>query len=157
MTKKKWQKSQEIFKNIFYTLYKEEGTLIIEINQHGSGYKFDTEISKSTSGGYQKMAIFSYDLMLVQLMNEQNGIDFIVHDSIIFEGVDERQQATALHYAHKKGIENNFQYICVLNSDELPDTDFEEDFNIQDFVRLTLKDSTPKDSILGFYFELNDK
>ena len=37
----------------------------------------------------------------------------------------------------------------------IPRDDFEEDFIIDEYVRLILKDQSPEDSTLGFHFELN--
>lgn len=42
---------------------------------------------------------------------------FLIHDSTIFDGVDERQRALALELAEKESRERRFQYICMLNSD----------------------------------------
>ena len=103
------------------------------------------------------MKIFCYDLMLVELMRQSDGIDFLFHDSSIFDGVDSRQTALALMHAHRKGLECNFQYICALNSDMIPSDDFDEGFDLSKFVRLTLKDQKSEDAALGFHFELAKK
>lgn len=90
--------------------------------------------------------------MLVNLFAERGKINFLFHDSTIFDGVDSRQTAHALEHAHQKAMESGFQYICAFNSDMLPTSDFSKDFNIQKFVRLTLNDQDPKDSLMGFRF-----
>lgn len=150
-----WEKAVALFNENSLALYDEPGNLII--NTTDNGYKFDVEIQKSSSEGVGKMKIFCYDLMLVELMNQRNGINFLFHDSSIFDGVDSRQRALALMLANKKAQENGFQYICALNSDMVPYDDFEEGFQIEEFVRLTLKDQTPEDATLGFHFELTKK
>lgn len=150
-----WEKAVSIFNENSQALYDESGNLII--NTTDNGYKFDVEINKSSSEGVGKMKIFCYDLMLVELMRQRGGIDFLFHDSTIFDGVDSRQRALALMHAHRKGLEYNFQYICALNSDMIPSDDFDEGFTIDKFVRLTLKDQKPADATLGFHFELGKK
>lgn len=100
------------------------------------------------------MRIFCYDLMLVELMTQRAGINFLFHDSSIYDGVDSRQRSLALLHAYKKATDGGFQYICALNSDMIPYEDFEAGFDIEDFIRLRLKDQTPEDSVLGFHFEL---
>jgi len=147
-----WEKAVSLFNENSQALYDEPGNLII--NTTDNGYKFEVEINKSSSEGVGKMKIFCYDLMLVELMRQRGGIDFLFHDSSIFDGVDSRQRALALMYAHEKALENNFQYICALNSDMIPSDDFKKGFEIANFVRLILKDQQPKDAALGFHFEL---
>lgn len=150
-----WERAVSLFNENSQALYDEPGNLII--NTTDNGYKFGVEINKSNSEGVGKMKIFCYDLMLVELMRQRGGIDFLIHDSSIFDGVDSRQRALALMHAHRKGLECNFQYICALNSDMVPNDDFEEGFDLDKFVRLTLKDQKPEDAALGFHFELAQK
>ena len=127
------------------------------INSTEKGYQLGVEIQKSGSEGVGKMKLFCYDLMLVELMKERKGVDFLFHDSGIFDGVDSRQRALALQLAHKQSMARGFQYICFLNSDMIPSDDFREDFHLDDFVRLRLKDENPANSLLGFHFEVTKK
>ncbi|HDI3275771.1 TPA: DUF2326 domain-containing protein, partial [Vibrio cholerae] len=150
-----WENAISLFNENSQALYDEPGNLII--NTTDNGYQLDVEINKSSSEGVGKMKIFCYDLMLVELMRQKGGIDFLFHDSSIFDGVDSRQRALALMHAQKKGMKYDFQYICALNSDMLPSDDFDEGFSLDQFVRLTLKDQKPQDASLGFHFELKKK
>ncbi len=64
------------------------------------GYKFDVEIECTDSDGIGKMKIFCFDLMLAQLgSTTKHNVDFLIHDSIIYDGVDPRQRAHALERA----------------------------------------------------------
>jgi uncharacterized protein YydD (DUF2326 family) len=81
------------------------------------------------------------------------GIDFLVHDSILFADVDPRQRAHALERAAKMCKETDTQYICALNSDTIPYDDFTDGFNYRQFVRLELNDKDPSGSLLGIQFE----
>jgi len=146
-----WEKAVAGFNENSQALYNESGNLIINVSE--GGYSFDVEIPRSNSEGVGKMKIFCYDLVLVDLFSKQKKINFLVHDSTIFDGVDSRQTAHALEHAHKKALESGFQYICAFNSDMLPEADFSEGFDINSFVRLTLKDQDPKDSLMGFRFD----
>ena len=109
-----WEKAMGLFNDNSLALYEEPGSLII--NTTANGYKLDVDIQKSGSEGVGKMKIFCYDLMLVELMKERKGVDFLLHDSGIYDGVDSRQRALALEHAHKQAIAKGFQYICFLNS-----------------------------------------
>jgi len=145
-----WEKAVAGFNENSQALYNESGNLIINVSDNG--YSFDVEIPRSSSEGVGKMKIFCYDLMLVNLFAKRGLINFLVHDSTIFDGVDSRQTAQALEHAHRKACESGFQYICAFNSDALPRDDFSGEFDVNRFIRLTLKDQDPKDSLMGFRF-----
>ncbi|MBB5143115.1 DUF2326 domain-containing protein [Desulfovibrio intestinalis] len=152
LSRPNWEQAVALFNEGSLALYDEPGNLIINTTENG--YEFDVEISRSNSEGVGKMKIFCYDMMLVELLAEKNGIDFLIHDSTIYDGVDSRQRAHALQYACSRAEEHDFQYICALNSDMVPYDDFENGFDLCQFVRLTLGDKNPSDSLMGFHFEL---
>jgi uncharacterized protein YydD (DUF2326 family) len=133
------------------SLYNVPGKLIIDIDQYG--FVFNVEIERSASQGIEQMKVFCYDLMLAQLWaNKDPRPDFLVHDSTIFDGVDERQTALAIELAAKESKERNFQYICCLNSDIVPRNDFNPDFKFDDYVRVRLTDATEDGGLLGIRF-----
>jgi len=150
LSRPNWTKAVVGFNENSQALYNESGNLIINISD--TGYTFNVQIPRSNSEGVGKMKIFCYDLMLVDLFSSKNKINFLIHDSTIFDGVDSRQIALALEHANKKARQNDFQYICAFNSDMLPRENFSEEFHIHDFVRLTLKDQDPADSLMGFRY-----
>lgn len=156
-----WEKAIEGFNENSLALYNNPGNLIINISENGvvreNAYKFDVEIPRGNSEGVGRMKVFCYDLMLVDKFSQGNGINFLVHDTTMFDGVDSRQVAHALEHANLKGLESGFQYICFFNSDTVPNDDFSGDFNLENFVRLRLSDKRPEDSLLGFHFELSKK
>lgn len=145
-----WEKAVKIFNENSFALYNTPGDLIIDVSD--KGYAFNVEIKKSDSEGISKMKIFCYDLMLVDINAKKQKIDFLVHDSTIFDSVDSRQRALALQYAHEKAVKDNFQYICNFNSDMIPFDDFKGDFDLDEFIRLRLTDKDPSGSLFGFEF-----
>ncbi|MEB3211357.1 MAG: DUF2326 domain-containing protein [Leptolyngbyaceae bacterium] len=147
-----WTVPVRLFSENSQALYKTPGHLAIDITE--SGFKYDVEISRSGSEGVGKMKVFCFDLMLLQLMTQTAGrIDFLVHDSGLYDGVDERQRALALERASKITKQTGAQYICALNSDMVPRAEFSDGFEFGKYVRLTLTDTNPSDSLLGFHFE----
>lgn len=154
-----WEETIDLFNKNSLALYDNPGNLIINTSDKGSikenAFSFGVEIPRSNSEGVGRMKIYCYDLMLVDILSRNNRIDFLIHDSTMFDSVDSRQIAHALEHAHRKGIESDFQYICIFNSDLVPTADFSEEFDINDFVRLRLSDEKPENSLLGFRFELN--
>lgn len=140
-----------LFNENSQALYQSPGTLAIDVAE--TGYKFHIEIERSKSEGIGNMKVFCYDLMLSQLWAERaDRPSFLVHDSTIFDGVDERQRALALELANNETKQRGFQYICMLNSDLIPIKDFSKGFNFTGFVRLRLTDATEDGGLLGIRF-----
>lgn len=147
-----WSTAVRLFNENSQVLYKTPGKLIIDVGE--TGYKYQVDIERSGSEGIEKMKIFCFDLAVLQLqMETRNGIDFLIHDTLMYDAVDARQRALAFERAHEVTSALGGQYICTINSDMLPTDDFSEDFDIQQYVRLTLSDATPAGSLLGMRFE----
>jgi uncharacterized protein YydD (DUF2326 family) len=147
-----WEEAIRLFNGNSQALYKTPGKLVIDIGD--SGYSYKVEIERSGSEGIDKMKIFCFDLALLQLqLEKQARIDFLIHDTLMFDAVDPRQRARALERADQVTLAANSQYICTMNSDMIPRSDFSDDFDFDQHVRLTLTDATPAGSLLGIRFE----
>ncbi|MDP2858694.1 MAG: DUF2326 domain-containing protein, partial [Bacillota bacterium] len=132
-------------------LYNVPGNLVLDVD--ANGFRFDVEILRSGSSGIGNMKIFCYDLMLAQLWSGKSiSPGVLIHDSTLFDGVDERQKALALERASAESARLGFQYICALNSDSLPESDFSPGFSITPFRRLVLTDATEDGGLLGFRY-----
>ncbi|MDF5723711.1 MAG: DUF2326 domain-containing protein [Rhizonema sp. PD37] len=132
-------------------LYNTPGTLILDVGPNG--FQFKVDIKRDGSEGIGNMKIFCYDLMLAQLWSEKDPSPHIlIHDSTIFDGVDERQVALALQLADIESRRRGFQYICTFNSDMVPHSELPLDFNFDSFVRLTLTDESDEGGLLGIRF-----
>ena len=77
-----------------------------------------------------------------------------MHDSTIFDGVDERQVARALMLALLKSSELGFQYICLINSDMIPYQEFDDEFTHQfnSSIVLRISDEQEYGGLLGIRF-----
>jgi uncharacterized protein YydD (DUF2326 family) len=147
-----WSKALRLFADNSEQLYKKPGRLLIDIDD--TGYRYDVEIDGGSSEGIGKMKIFCYDLMLVSFARERGlGIDFLIHDSTIFDGVDPRQRAHAIELARQMSEKYGFQYILTLNSDALPANDFSDNFGIDGYIRLVLTDTDPSGGLFGFRYK----
>ena len=147
------EKAIFLFKEATEFLYPEAGTLTIDLKE--TGYTFGVDIKSSKSQGVGYMKVLCYDMVLLELgMDKDKFPDFWVHDSSIFDGVDERQIARALMLAKNKSEDVGFQYICMLNSDQIPEGEFDEEFKklFQDSVILRLDDETEDGGLLGIRF-----
>lgn len=142
-----------LFKANTEFLYPEAGTLTIDLKE--TGYAFDVEIKSSRSQGVNYMKVFCYDMVLAELGRARNKYpDFLVHDSTIFDGVDERQVARALMLAQLKCDDLGQQYICLINSDMVPYQEFDDEFASQfnDNIVLKISDNQESGGLLGIRF-----
>tara|TARA_R110001583_G_scaffold94384_3_gene237883 strand:- start:532 stop:2079 length:1548 start_codon:yes stop_codon:yes gene_type:complete len=139
------------FSKISEALYDESGRFTIEPTDDGPKFEFDIPDKKST--GKSKMQIFCFDMMMMKLWaNEKFRPKVLIHDSILFDGVDERQVSRALYFGAKWAKEYGFQYIVTMNSDDFPDMSSFQDFNIKDhLVDLKITDSE-NGGLFGFRF-----
>jgi uncharacterized protein YydD (DUF2326 family) len=141
----------ELFNANSEALYQAPGNLLIDFKP--AGFELGVKIERSGSQGIDSMKVFCYDLMLAQLWSKNpRSPGFLIHDSTIFDPVDERQRALALELADREAREHGFQYICALNSDMIPWKDFSPGFDLNDFVRLRLTDATDDGCLLGIRF-----
>ena len=147
-----WSEPVRHFNRNSQALYRAAGHLAIDSGN--GGFRFNIEISRSGSEGIGKMKIFCFDLALLEFSAGHGlPIDFLVHDSELYDGVDSRQRAAALERAHEVSEATGTQYICALNSDMIPRDDFSRGFDFDERVRLTLTDKEPAGSLLGFNFD----
>jgi uncharacterized protein YydD (DUF2326 family) len=145
------ERAIKLFNSYSERLYNAPGKLIVDVGP--GGFRFDVEIERSGSSGISNMKIFCYDLMLARLWAERNPSPrMLIHDSTIFDGVDERQRAVALEMAAEESQKFGFQYICTLNSDNVPADDFSKQFDIKQFIRARLTDLNEKGCLLGIRF-----
>ena len=142
------------FSSLTFELYGKRGMLSIVPEK--DDYSLSVEMEKRGSDGVRQMGIFCFDLALLKAQNHfGREISFLVHDTPIFDAADDRQRAKALEIAARETGEINCQYICVINSDKVPRSDFTDLFNFDSHVIHRLSDATPADSLLGIHFEVD--
>ncbi len=151
LNERKSQKEQAIltFNSYIDTLYSASGFLSIDFEK--TGFKYNISIERSGSHGIGCMKIFCYDLMLAKIWSKKAQI-FLIHDSILFGDVDERQKALALQLAASESEKEGFQYICTMNSDGVPRKDFDEKFFFDKYVIKTFTDTSESGGLLGMRF-----
>ena len=140
-----------IFNANSQALYNAPGNLVVNVAD--TGFSFDVDILRSGSQGINNMKIFCYDLMLARLWaTKRPSPRLLMHDSTLFDGVDERQIAQSLELAQREADNNGFQYVCALNSDTLPSEEFSSTFDLENFVRLRLTDESEEGGLLGIRY-----
>ncbi len=143
------------FEALSESLYERAGSLTIDWSEKGP--KFEVRIPSGQSLGISRMQIFCFDMMLMELQSARGcSPGFLIHDSHLFDGVDERQVARALQLGARRAEAGRFQYIVTLNTDVMPREGFDRGFAIEDFfmdVRLTDADETG--GLFGIRFDWN--
>jgi len=142
------------FEELSQALYKDRtGSLTIDADLNG--IDFSVSIEGERSRGIQSMQIYCFDQMLMAVSVEQ-GLEppILVHDSHLFDGVDERQVAQALAKGHESALAGGWPYLVTLNSDDVPaSSEWPEGFDLAATtldVRLT--DETETGGLFGVRF-----
>lgn len=142
----------EDFSSFTAELYGKPG--VLSILPEKDEYSLSVEMDKRGSDGVRQMGIFCFDLALLKAQSRFNrDVLFLVHDTPIFDAVDDRQRALALEIADRETQALHGQYICTMNSDKVPRAEFSKDFDFDSHVIRKLSDATPSDSLLGIHFE----
>ena len=140
------------FEELSEALYERAGSLTIDASP--SGPIFEVKIERQRSKGITNMQIFCFDLMLLELIGQRGPCPgFLIHDSHLFDGVDERQVAKALQLGAQRAEASHFQYIVTMNSDALPRDGFQPGFDVQQYTMSTqLTDATETGGLFGLRF-----
>ena len=140
------------FEELSTSLYEQAEHLTIAATQNGPTFEVVTDAQRSK--GINSMQIFCFDLMLADLTTKRGiGPGFLIHDSHLFEGVDERQVAKALQLEAEHAEGAGFQYIVTMNSDALPEDVFQDGFDVRQHVNPTrLTDEEETGGLFGLRF-----
>ena len=120
-----------------------------------NGPVFEVKIESQRSKGIHNMQIFCFDMML-SILGKKRGRypGFLVHDSHLFDGVDEASVARALQLGAERSREHGFQYLVTMNSDALPKDGFDKGFRIEDYILpVRLTDASETGGLFGLRFE----
>ena len=137
--------------------------LTIECNDGENQLQFniDAKIESDASDGINNVKIFCYDLTIL-FKGHNHNIDFVFHDSRLFDGIDERQKADLFKTVYQKFAQSNKQYIATVNQNQLDEikkhmTDDEFENIIAHNTVLTLTDESDYDKLLGIKVDIPDK
>jgi len=125
----------------------------LAIDPGPSSLKITPRIETDESHGIGHMAIFCFDLTVAVIAHRENrGPDFLVHDSHIFDGVDDRQITRALELAAETCVNEGMQYIATMNSDDLAKAESRGFTPDQYIVEPRLTDASEDGGLFGFRF-----
>lgn len=129
------------------------GEFVVEATDNGPEFRITIEGDRGA--GISSIEVFCLDFALLKLVTKRlGGPGFLIHDSHLFDGVDERQVARALLLGWRVAEEQGVQYIVTMNSDiydrlPLPD----EIDRAQAVLDTRLSDETDTGGLFGFRFE----
>ncbi|MCY3789513.1 MAG: DUF2326 domain-containing protein, partial [Gemmatimonadetes bacterium] len=140
------------FEALSQSLYERAGSLTLDDTPNGLNLSFHIDAERSK--GITNMQIFCFDLMLAEIgMRRSRWPGFLIHDSHLFDGVDERQVAKALQLGAERAEAGGFQYIVTMNSDAVPSEGFRRGFDLRDyFLEQRLTDATETGGLFGIRF-----
>lgn len=136
------------FDRMMQDLYNVGGVLTAEVDD--LGFKFSIRVSTSASGGVARMQLLCFDLTLMAESDDLHHPGFLIHDSVVFDGVDPRQVAAGLRLINETVEDIGGQYICTMNSNDVPDLVRGEEWFLRGTRRVVL--DTESGGILGTSF-----
>jgi uncharacterized protein YydD (DUF2326 family) len=143
-----------LFQRFASTLYGSERDAWVEITALETSLRINPHIGGEDSQGVGKMVTFCFDLMAVVVARRGGrGPDFLVHDSHLFDGVDERQVAKALSLARQVCSEEGLQYVVTMNSDDLDKAERHGAGVADCIIEPRLTDEYDTGGIFGFRFD----
>ena len=142
-----------VFEQLSSELYERAGSLTVSDTTNGPTYEIKMEASRSK--GISNMQVFCFDMMLMELgLRRGKSPGFLIHDSHLFDGVDERQVARALEIGAARADRLGFQYIVLLNEDAVPSRAFHRSFDFARHVNpVQLTDATETGGLFGCRFD----
>jgi len=142
------------FRDISSRLYEDDKAGTLTIIPTDNGPVFEPHMPGEKSKGVNNMRIFCFDMMLMLLsLRRERSPGFLIHDSHLFDGVDERQVGKALAVGAELASKHGFQYIVTMNTDAIP-LEVPAGFKVEEHaldVRLT--DASEDGGLFGLRFD----
>lgn len=141
-----------LFNRFARSLYGNERTPYLAFEPKRSSLDILLQLDADNSSGISNMKTFCFDLTWAVIAHRAGrGPDFLVHDSKLYDGVDERQVARALDLAAAVADEEGMQYIVTMNSDDLQKV-VRLGFDPKPYIIEPRLNDTPTGGLFGFRF-----
>ena len=123
-------------------------------------YNIEAKIESDASDGINNVKIFCYDLTIL-FKGHNHKMNFIFHDSRLFDGTDERQKTDIFRTVYKHFSKGSNQYIATVNQNQL--NEIKDQMSPEEFKRiimnntiLTLTDNLDSEKLLGLKVDLGE-
>jgi len=155
---------KDFFRSLAKTFYPySTAGLTTNTNEGENQLVFDIEpkIESDGSDGIGNVKLFCYDLSIL-FEGKNHNIDFIFHDSRLYDGIDERQKTTMFKIIGEYFINSKKQYISTVNQNQLNEikanlSPKEYKLIIEDNTVLTLTDDSDSEKLLGIKVDIGNK
>jgi uncharacterized protein YydD (DUF2326 family) len=129
-----------------------DGSLLLEPNDAGV-LKVTPKINGDASKGIAEVSIFLFDVACVAVGVKNGTIPgILVHDSQLFDSMDDRQLTSCLNIGARLAQEYDFQYIVTLNTDRLEAAE-KIGFDRSNYsIPVSLTDNGEMGGLFGFRF-----
>ncbi len=153
---------QDYFRSLAKRLYPHAASGITVYNNDGENmlrYNIEAKIEADSSDGINNVKIFCYDLTTL-IKGFGHSINFLFHDSRLFDGIDERHKTEMFKIIHSVFTDSQNQYIATVNQNQLEEIkrhlhDIEYDSIIARNTVLTLTDQSDSEKLLGIKVDLD--
>jgi len=161
-TKENAKEITDFFRSVAKGFYPNSAAgLTIEANSsENNQIAFDIvpRIESDSSDGINNVKIFCYDLTIL-FKGKNHSIDFIFHDSRLYDGIDERQKAIMFKTMHEMFLNIEKQYIATVSQNQLNEikeilTENEYKNIIENNTILTLTDDSDAEKLLGIQVDI---
>ncbi|MDR1449606.1 MAG: DUF2326 domain-containing protein [Propionibacteriaceae bacterium] len=127
-------------------------SFLIEATKKGV-LKVEPKIDGDASSGISEVKTFLLDVVcLITAIKADRAPRLLVHDSLLFDSMDDRQMASCLNIGARLAEEHGFQYIVTTNSDRLEAAE-REGFERRDrVIDPVLTDKGETGGLFGFRF-----
>ena len=128
-------------------------TLTVSTAKNGA-LKVKPRIPGDSSTGILGVETFLFDIIcLVSAIELGRSPRILIHDSNLFDAIDERQISSCLNIGARLAEEYGFQYVVTMNSDRLSQADASGFDSERYIIEPRLTDATEDGGLFGFRFD----
>lgn len=144
----------ELFQELGQEIYADrEVSLLINVTKKGT-LDIVPKIDGDASAGILGVKIFLLDLVcLITALQLHRAPKILVHDSQLFDSMDDRQIASCLNIGARLAAQYGFQYIVTMNSDRLQAAEAEGFSRERHVIDPVLTDKEETGGLFGFRFQ----
>ena len=157
-----FKSKQDFFRKLAKRFYPSSASGITFNNNDGENqirFNIQAKIESDGSDGINNVKIFCYDATLL-FKGENHNLNFIFHDSRLYDGIDERQKTEMFKIIYELFNNSNYQYIASINQNQL--NEMKTLLSVDEFNRiftentiLELTDENDSKKLLGIKVDIN--